>query len=110
MFEPDETRDEIDENTSNGIFINCLKNLGIATENITKAMEAQDDAEVEAILKSVRRATGAYIIQDCRINHKELSQEDREEFRAYLEPYKETALKFGQTTATALQISNMLNI
>ena len=89
VFTPNETDDDTD--IKNGAFVDCLYNLGLATENMTKAIESWEDTynEGEEILKDIRHAIGYYIVQNCKINHKVLSPEDKEDLSEYLEPYLE---------------------
>lgn len=90
-FEPKETRDTITREWGNGVFCDCLRNLGIASRRMNKALnkfvETGDRTEPDEILSFVKHALGHYIVNDCMNNDVKLSDDDKEYLKEYLEPF-----------------------
>lgn len=73
---------------SNGVFVNCLANLGVATEKVSEACGIWgDDGDLEEVLRDVQHAVGAYFVRRSEVTRKEIDEEWAKEFSEYLEPY-----------------------
>lgn len=89
MFTPENEKEEINANVCNGIFTDCLSNIGLATESIAEELEKWPNGNMESILKNIRHAVGLYIVRNLETNNIELDEEKEEDLQEYLEPYKE---------------------
>ena len=89
VFEPKETRDKINPTEGNGVFTLCLRDLGITTDRMYEAMENWGDgSDIKGVLDDIRHAVGQYIIWRHDMEGAEMTNEERETFRGYLELYE----------------------
>lgn len=74
-----------------GEFANCLVDVSRAKKQMESALDSWrkdgDPDPVEEVLSHVRHAVGFFIMQDAKVNGKELSEEDIDDLRDYVEPY-----------------------
>ncbi|MBQ6409863.1 hypothetical protein IJI18_01235 [Candidatus Saccharibacteria bacterium] len=85
IFEPN---GQLPPKRTNGVFTECLSQIGIATENMNEALETWGKGgDPDQVLTDIRHAVGLYIVQDCKVNNKELTEDDKEWLHEYLEPY-----------------------
>lgn len=91
-FEPSATRDKITRENGNGIFCECLKNLGIAAQRMNMALkkfeETGDRTEPDNILMTVRHAVGYHLVNHSINNNYKFTEQEKIDLRDYLEPFR----------------------
>lgn len=85
-FGSDETRNDIGPERSNGIFVECLANIGIAVDNLAIALGSwEGDDDSEEILRDVKHAVGFYILKDLEVSDQELDAKMQNALREYID-------------------------